>query len=250
LAIFFIAALGVAGILLFHPYFNVNQVVVSGNEKVSTAEVKNIVESILNQKKWLVLSSRNIFTVNLSDVTKEINSKYILASLRAEKDYPQTLKIVIKEKESKLVLQALNSKTSQYRYYLLDNEGEVLQEVSPQDITQPNISALPRVQKESEEEIKITTEVVSPATIEFINYLNENIPKQNKVAIAYTTLADEAGQVLNLVTQEGWKIVVDRQNDWAKQLHVLDIMLREKIKDNRQNLKYIDIRYENRAFFQ
>lgn len=250
LAIFFVATLGVIGILLFHPFFNINQVAVTGNEKVSAAKVKNIVDAVLNQKKWLVLSGRNIFTVNLGNITKEIKSKYILASLQVTKDYPQTLKVAIKEKESKLVLQMLDNKTAQYRYYLLDSEGEVLQEINSQDITQPNISALPRIQKEGEEEIKITTEIVSRATIEFINYLNENIPKQNNIVIAFTTLADENGQVLNLVTQEGWKIVVDRQNDWAKQLHVLDVMLREKIKDSRQNLKYIDIRYENRAFFQ
>ena len=250
LAVFFIAMLSMAGILLLHPYFNINQVTVTGNEEVSTAEVKNIAESVLNQKKWLVLNGRNIFLVDLNNITKEINNKYILASLRVEKDYPQALNITIKEKESKLVLQVINSKTSQYRYYLLDSEGEVLQEISAQDVSQSNTSALPRLQKEGEEKIKITTQVISRATIEFINYLNEYIPKQDKVIIAYTTLADETGQILNLVTQEGWKIVVDRQNDWAKQLHVLNVMLREKIKDNRQNLKYIDIRYENRAFFQ
>lgn len=250
LAVFFIATLGVVGILLFHPYFNINQVLISGNDKVSTGEVKNIVETVLNQKRWLVLNGRNIFTVNLVDIAKEIKSKYIMVSLQVEKDYPQTLKVAIKEKESKLVLQELDSKTSQYRYYLLDNEGEVLQEINPRDISQPSISALPRIQKEGAEEIKITTEVVSRATIEFINYLNENIPKQNKVTVAYTVLTDEDGQVLNLVTQEGWKIVVDRLNDWKKQLHVLNVILREKIRDNRQNLKYIDIRYENRAFFQ
>lgn len=250
LTIFFVATLGVVGILLFHPFFYINQVTVTGNEKVSTTEVKSIVESVLNQKKWLVFSGRNIFTANLVSITKEIRSKYILASLQTDKDYPQTLKIMIKEKESKLVLQVLNSKTTQYRFYLLDNEGEVLQEINIQDMAQPNISILPRIQKEGAEEIKITTEVVSRATIEFINYLNENIPKQNKVTIAYTALTDEGGQVLNIVTQEGWKIVVDRLNDWKKQLHVLDVILREKIKDNRQNLKYIDIRYENRAFFQ
>lgn len=250
LAVFFIAILGVFGILLFHPYFNINQVTVSGNDKVSTEEVKNIVETVLNQKRWLVLSGRNTFTVNLADIAKEIKNKYILASLRVEKDYPQTLKVAIKEKESKLVLQEIDSKISQYRYYLLDNEGEVLQKINPQDITQLTINALPRIQKEGEEEIKITTKIVSRATIEFINYLNENISKQNKVTITYTALTDEDGQVLNLVTQEGWKIVVDRLNDWKKQLHVLDVILREKIKDNRQNLKYIDVRYENRAFFQ
>ena len=47
----------------------------------------------------------------------------------------------------------------------------------------------------------------------------------------------------------GWKIMFDRQSDWKKQLQVLETILKEKIKD-RTNLKYIDVRFENRSYFQ
>ena len=75
------------------------------------------------------------------------------------------------------------------------------------------------------------------------------IPAKTNVNISFAEL-DKDGGVVNLITTEGWRIIMDRQNDWEKQMQVLTIFLRDKIKDKRNNLHYIDVRYENRSYYQ
>lgn len=241
-----VSLLATLGTLLLHPFFNISRIEVSGANRVPAAALSDIAEKVMEQKRWLIFSGQNYFLLNLEKITKEIKNQFVLENLQVNKNFLQ-IKITVQEKQPKLLL--CNTVNGQAQYYLLDSEGVILQETGATEAA-TQLNTLPRLEKVNVANIKVGGTVVPKATLEFIIYLYDNIYKNNKIAISYVTMADESGKELNLVTEEGWKIIVDRQNDWEKQLGVLNVMLRDKIKDNRKNLHYIDVRYENRSFYQ
>lgn len=241
-----VSLLAILGIMLLHPFFNINRIEIAGDDRVSTIALSDIAEKNMAQKRWIFFSGRNYFLLDLVKIKTDIKSQFVLGSLQVKKNFLKII-ITIQEKQPKLLL--CNTINGHAKYYLIDGEGIILQETGATEAS-TQLHSLPRLEKVNVANIKVGETVLPKATLEFIVYLYDNIYKNNKIAISYVTMADEGGRELNLVTEEGWKIIVDRQNDWEKQLGVLNVMLRDKIKDNRKNLQYIDIRYENRSFYQ
>ncbi len=55
---------------------------------------------------------------------------------------------------------------------------------------------------------------------------------------------------LRVNTNEGWHVLFDRSRDLKNQLEALKLVLEEKIKEERKNLEYIDLRIENRVYYK
>ncbi|MEK7190091.1 MAG: FtsQ-type POTRA domain-containing protein [Patescibacteria group bacterium] len=242
----------VLGIILFHPYFNIKRLTVIGSERVTIASLNDLTDQILNTKRWWLFNGRNFFTVNTNKIEKEITKKYALESLEINSEFPSGLKITIKEKQAKLLLEnslaQLNGEPKNH-YYLIDEEGKVIQEVSPSEINSAAYLNLLLLKYQETKDFSINESAVIPAAVQFLLFAQEKIPAKTNVNISFAEL-DKDGGVVNLTTTEGWRIIMDRQNDWEKQMQVLTIFLRDKIKGNRKNLHYIDVRYENRSYYQ
>lgn len=247
-----LSILGVLGIILFHPYFNIKQLTVIGSERVTIASLNDLTDQILNTKRWWLFNNRNFFTVNTNKMEKEIEKKYALENLKISAEFPSGLKITIKEKQAKLLLEnslaQLNGEPKNH-YYLIDEEGKVIQEVSPSDINSAVYLNLLMLKFQEIKDFPINESAVVPAAVQFLLFTQKKIPEKTNVNISFAEL-DKDGGVVNLTTTEGWRIIMDRQNDWEKQMQVLTIFLRDKIKDKRKNLHYIDVRYENRSYYQ
>lgn len=250
-----LAILGTLGILFFHPYFNITQIELKNLERISASSLNNIVNEILGQKRWWFFNGRNLFLANTNKIEEAIKNHYALENLNIKTIWPRALNISLKEKASRLILQniipQINGEPKNY-YYLLDSEGKVIQEVKAEEIGNPAYFNLPYLQRQNLKDIKVGGQLISAATIEFLNFLQQQIPEKTKINIASSYFDNEAeeGRVVHLTTTEGWEIFVDRQNDWDKQLQVLTVFLRDKIKNDRSRLHYIDVRYENRSYFQ
>lgn len=251
-AIGLLSFLAIMGILLFHPYFNVKQVALSGLEKISTNDLNDLANKILNAKRWRFLNGRNYFLTNTGKIKKEIEAKYSLESLKIKNKFPNKMEIIVKEKQAQLLLEnslaQLNGEPKNH-YYLIDKEGAVIQEVNPVDINSANYLNLLMLKFQENRNFSVNEPLIVPATVQFLLFLQEKIPAKTGVKISFVEL-DQDGGVVNLTTTEGWRIIMDRQNDWDKQMQVLTIFLRDKIKDKRSNLHYIDVRYENRSYYQ
>lgn len=248
-----LSILGVLGVIFFHPHFNIRQITIIGAEKVSPAALNHLANQILNAKRWWLFNGRNYFSANTNGIEKKINQNYALEDLKIKTEFPSGLKIIIKEKPAALLLQnslaQLNSEPKNY-YYLIDGEGKIIQKVDPEEINNATYLTLLLLKFQENNNFPVKETVVAPATVKFLTFLQEKIPEKTKINLSFAELADEEGRVVNLTVTEGWRIIVDRQNDWEKQMQVLTIFLRDKIKDNRKNLHYIDVRYENRSYFQ
>lgn len=240
-----LALLGIIGIFIFHPYFNINFLSIEGLQRISLLEIEDLIKQRLNYKKLFFFNNRNVFLVDITDIKKAIQKQYVLEDLKIERELPQGLRIVLKEKTPKLIFQ------NEAKFFLVDDVGKIIQETMEADLNKDFFRDIPYFQKAaSSTSYQINNQAIPLATEEFIEYLYQHIPKKTQIILTYAMLMDEEGRVLNIVTTEGWKIIVDRQNDWDKQIQVLSVFLRDKIKNNRSKLHYIDVRYENRSYYQ
>lgn len=239
--ILIVCCAGIAAIFLFQPFFNINNVNISGLERISSNGIAGIVNKKLNQPQMLIFNGRNIFIVDLKSIQTSVKNEYALKNIQINKKFPNTLEIKLQEKTAQLILQ------NRDQFFLVDEEGQIIQQL-PSNYN--FLNNIPQFQIMVSGTIKIGEQVISGATEKFLIYLFQNVSKKTSVNITYANLMDQEGRVINLVTNEGWKIIVDRQNDWDKQMNVLAIILRDKIKNNRASLHYIDVRFENRSYFQ
>jgi len=229
------------GLLLKHPYFNISQINLSGAKAISSESLLNIINSRLDKKKLLLFSRRNYWLANTVEISQALSQQYSLASLKITKSFPQVLNVELTEKEAAVIYQVANQK------WLVDNQGKIIQEVLAGEI----VNALPIVYSDSASSSPaIDSLVILPATVKFLTYLQTKIPEIAKIDIAFAKIKDAEGRVVHLTTTEKWQIYLDRQNDWEKQINVLTAILNTKLKNSRAKLRYIDVRYENRAYFQ
>lgn len=241
LTLSFIILAVTTGILLLQPFFYISQINITGNNKISRQSLEALINQELEKKKLFFLNNRNYWLTDIQQISKVVEENYSLNSLRVDKKFPHNLNLTLSEKEGALIYKVAQ------KQWLLDDQGKVIQEAGAGDSTK----SLPILYFDSASTTpKINASLVSPATIKFLGYLQEKIPEAAKIAIDYGRIIDAEGRVVHLQTKEGWQIYLDRQNDWDKQINVLTTILNNKLKNGRDKIRYIDVRYENRAYFQ
>jgi cell division septal protein FtsQ len=204
-------------------------------------------DSIISKKRVFFLDGRNFFAINTQGIKQNLERKFVFQNLKIKTKFPQTLYVELEEREPSLLVSFVDSSSSassSLKYYFLDKEGKIIREAAFNEG-----SGLIKVSIEKSDKPRVLgQQILLTANLPFLQFLKENL-KIMGVDINQYLFSTGDDKVVNIQTGEGWKIVVDRQNDWKKQMQVLDTLLKNKIKD-RKNLKYIDVRFENRSYYQ
>ena len=74
------------------------------------------------------------------------------------------------------------------------------------------------------------------------------LTKQTNIPVAYFILADDGG-VGQVITGEGWKLLIQITEQSEEQKEALRLVLKEKVTD-RQTLKLIDLRFPGRVYWE
>lgn len=106
---------------------------------------------------------------------------------------------------------------------------------------------LPTIFDESNKEVAIGEKVLGEEQVQAVAELTEKISQFTNVEIAFYKLIN--GKEIRAVTKEGWYILFADSNI-ENQLKKLDLILKEKIKDRRKSLEYIDLRFEDRVYYK
>ncbi len=240
-----ITAVGWVWLFFYSPYFKIEKIEILGLEQIDKNEIKAIVDSQLFNRRFLIFRQSNIFIFDEKSLSKNINAKYFLNNLAINKDLPSTLIIQIKEKTSKLIWVTNN------KNYYLDLSGTVIGEVAalPTAETEGVSSAknLPIIYDESNKEVNIGEKVLEESRVLAVIELTERILQFTGVEIDFYKLIN--GIELRAITKEGWYILFADDNI-ENQLKKLDLILKEKIKEKRKNLEYIDLRFEDRVYYK
>lgn len=277
LAIFALATLL---LLIYHPFFYLKDIEVSGLQRISSAEMQNTISATINYHRWFIFPGQNYFMVNLGEVVNIIKQKFPIQSITVTKKFPSTLSVVIEEKITNIIY----DNGVQYSY--VGTDGKVLavlrkigsDEVKSIETTIPTSTVsstilatttaektierlhtppvrslaiemgdYPLVYDKRQLGANLHDQVMLPNTVSGVISWFNNIRKLTDVPFGYITINNDLGEG-ELITGEGWTIKLRLDKQISEQFAELQYLLKNKIK--RPNLKYIDLRYLGKVYWQ
>ncbi|MGA2417812.1 MAG: FtsQ-type POTRA domain-containing protein [Candidatus Staskawiczbacteria bacterium] len=244
--LFLIIVLFIFYLVLFYPGLQIKNIVVSGNDKISTQELQDVIFNNANTglvKFWnFQITSKSIFLFNINKIDKEILEKFpTIEKVTINKKLPQTIMLGVTEREPVGVFCDNNN------CFLIDNNGIVFEPLS----TNPaNVLIVRQDPKGTPENGQVFTgeDVVAQNIINAISKIQKSLKDNFQIDLKEALVASSVR--LNVTTSENWQIYFDLspESDINLQLTKLNLLLNGGMSaDSRKNLRYIDLRPQDRA---
>ncbi len=221
--------------LFLSGFFQVEKIIISGENKVSAEEINSAVESKL-ENKILFWPTKSIFLVNLAEMEKDVLASFPqLAEIEIKRNFPDGISVILIERKG------LAQWFSGEQYFLLDSAGIVFEKMAETD---PNLAAIEKVGQ-----VELGEGVINPNDLNKILEIDYQMKTDLKIPVKdYLIYAEDK---LTVLTQEDWEIYFNLQTDVKWQLTKLKTVLEEKIpQERRKDLQYIELRFGNFAPFK
>lgn len=265
-------------LLIFHPYFHINKINITGLQRIKYDEIKGDILGIMKDKKFAVFPKTSYIFTDIDEVRDILKDKYPIESIVIKKSFPNELSVNLEEKISTIIY----DNGELYNYLGLDgnivetlgkvdeNEWQEKIETSTTTLADGTIREekhiIERIYKPNTNNISTrfgnypivydaritsTTESLTPlikpetvsGIINWFNFLN----KKTDIPFSYIIIEDGMGKGL-IKTKESWDLIVDLSNRFDAQIDELNLLLKEKI--DRKNLNYIDLRFPDKVYWK
>ena len=257
---------------LFSDNFKIKNITLEGVVNIPDGEMDEIIKNNLRGRVGLIFPNSNIWLFSKERLRADIAQKYIVESVKIDKQPPFGLAIKIQEKLARLVLRtlseikveadlageyasstdpALAEPTFIQNYFYLDVNGIVVS--AETDITERTLENFPAIQitYAGITPVKPGDSVLNREKISYIQSIYEELASSNTgVKIDYLIYDPEQENELKIATKEGWQILINTGLDAADQVRKLELALSEKIRDKRAGLQYVDLRINDRVYYK
>lgn len=265
------------GLFLFHPFFYVRSVTVSGVSRLSAEEMERAVFGTLAYKKFFVIPAQSFFMADVDEIRDVVKSRFPVAKVEVRKMFPNAITVRIEEKVSTVIYD--NGK--QYSYAGLDGKiVEVVRSVGPDEwqhetrivsstsptgeteikeeiISSQHIIRGSRIKKElgnfpivydlRSQSVGVNEAVLDPATVKGILSWFQYLSMHTTVLFDHIILKDELGHA-TIHTEQGWDIHVHLSDDMDEQFGALKLVLDKHVPP--EGIRYVDVRYPGRVYWQ
>ncbi len=229
---------GIFYLLFVSSSFQIQKIEISGNEKVPTEDIRNLIEKVV-EKKILVFQTKSIFLTTTSQIQEIIFRNFPqIAKVEFKKQFPQTLEIKIEERKPVAIF------SQNENYFFIDKEGIIFEkkpetvDLKPQQLLIKNL--LLRA------ELKLGDRAVEKELLSQILEVKSQIENELKIPITETLIVSE--DRLNFKTFEGWEFYFNPQKNSNWQLRKLKAVLETEIPlERRKDLEYIELRFGDSA---
>lgn len=231
-AIVILIAIGVFYLINFSPLFQIKKFKITGNKQITEKEIIQIIESsVLTNKLYLFLGPKNLFTWNKKSFDFP---KTPLEKAAVKRDwFKRTLNITVQERERMAIWCGENNQC-----YWIDKNGLLFGEAPT---TEGSLLLTIHVDNTLIEGNKISEE----RFIKNIITTLENIPSLNLPI--KRAVFDKYLQELRFEAYSGPDIFFSIRFDPMFNLGSLEKLEKKK---NLQNMRYIDLRVENRLYYK
>jgi cell division septal protein FtsQ len=218
-------------------------------------DIRGITEQALNQKRFYIFFQRNIFLFERNQLREKISKKYNLEELKISKKLPHKLEIKIKEKLPSLILDLRSFTSLRTSLWFLDTQGQILEKTTEEEMKKnilPLVSTRYSLTTQAEPEIFVNQKIFSKEKINFIEKIFSGLSELalfSENAELWFIVPAQKEPKLIVKTPEGWEIYLDSSGNPEEQLDNLSLILKEKIRENRKNLRYIDLRFGERVYY-
>ncbi|MCP6719135.1 MAG: FtsQ-type POTRA domain-containing protein [Patescibacteria group bacterium] len=237
--------------LFFSQFFQVQEIIISGNERISEKEIIGIIENELTREKLGFLSSKNIFLVNIDKIKKDISDKFPkMAEVNITRSFPNTLECIIIERIKVVVFckdqRSVDSEGIQLveeKCFSLDQEGIAFEETTENGLN------LPKIKKpNSNDKLILGMNVLSKDLVSKILEISLGLEEAKILKKEVLIISDDR---INIKTLDSWEIYFNPQKDLDWQLTKLKAVLEKYIPlEKRRDLEYVELRFGNLAPFK
>jgi cell division septal protein FtsQ len=236
---------------LFFPYFQVENIKLFGNEKVSSEEIKNVAyqeiyKNFLGVLGWN-LSSKSIFLVNPEIIQNKILDKFVLiGTAQVDKIFPQTINVKIEERKPFAIFCKQNNQDC----FFIDSNGVIFQQV--QNISQDVLQNMAVIRQTPENrDVFVGENVIGKNIVDAISQIKKSLKENFQINLTEAFVSNPLR--LDIKTSENWQIYLSLDDiaDISSQVAKLNsLLLQEITPDARKNLQYIDLRFKDRAYYK
>ncbi|MEK7644584.1 MAG: FtsQ-type POTRA domain-containing protein [Patescibacteria group bacterium] len=265
-------------LLLYHPFFRITLISISGNQRVKKEDLQKTAEGIIFYKKWFILPQNSFIFANVEEIKDIMKKRFPIESIVVTKTFPNAISVAVQEEIPSMIfgngkqfayidnsgkvievvrnvmnyewIETVKHTTSTASDGLATTNAEVISRVHKPDIRQlqSQFGAYPVVydkvgKNETVNEI-VMTEKIATNILDWVGALKS----RSDIPLNYIVLDGEIGEMV-IKTKEGWEIRTRADVEVKEQFENLLLILREKI-NNRRNLSYIDARPDGRFYWQ
>lgn len=234
LLLFLILLAGFLYFLFFSPYLQIKNIQISGNQKIATSDLENILAQ--NYKKnFFFWQTQSIVFANLNNASKSIIEKFpAIESLKVSKRLPDSLFLTISERLPLAKFCEGSFSEPLQNCYFIDKNGVIFEQTD-------NSGLNFFIRSENINEQKLGSAVLDKKFLDSLLKIQAKVQEEAKITIVEYRLPPEK---LIGITQESWQAYFDPQKDLLDQAENLSITYREKISaDKIDKLEYIDLRF-------
>ncbi len=223
-------------LLVFSSFFQIEKIIISGNEKTNKNEILKIVENKI-QKTIFLYSTKSIFLADINEIKKTaLNSFPQIDELEIKKSFPKSLNVIVIERLGLAVFCNNNENC-----FLLDQKAVIFEPLLQE-------SQLPRIELNTEKQFQLGEQVIEEDLVlkilKIFSVLAELDIKAKKALIV-------SNERINILTDENWDIYFNLQKDLNWQLAKLEALLKEQVPlENRNQLDYVELRFGDLAPFK
>jgi len=223
-------------IFFFSSVFQVGDIKIQGNQKVSLEDIKNVISKNTDKKIGFV-ETKSIFLTELNKISDEILKEMPqIAKVNLIRDFPNTISAQVVERIPVAVFCRSD------KYFLIDDGGVVFEETSDVSADMPKIT-----KADFSQEIKLGEAVI---TEEQTANILETASQIKNLGLSPVEFSIKSDARIDIKISEGWEFFINPQKDIDKQLKNLGIILKEKLPiERRKNLQYIDLRFDRIYIF-
>lgn len=227
---------GIFYCLFFLEIFQVEKIIVSGEQRVSKEEIEFLVERKL-ENKFLFWDTKSIFALNIRQIRQDLLDLFPqIAEAEVSRGFFDAVNILVIERAS------LGLWCQEEICFLVDGAGIIFEEASPET------ELLKIESSEFIEDIALGKAVFDKEKLEQIFYLRTKLAEIANISIVKAFLV--SAERLNIETTEGWEIYFNLKGDLDWQMTELALVLEKQISpERREKLEYIDLRF-SRVFYK
>jgi cell division septal protein FtsQ len=265
------------GLLLYHPFFYIRHVEAYGMQRIDKKELLSTVQGMIRYNSWLIFPKKNFFLFDKEEIEEILLARFPVRTVFVETHFPGTLSIILEERISTLIYDNGN------QYVYVGGDGRVIeplrqvrpdewlvetqtvtstdefgQEISREETIReehrPAIDGLfsefgryPIVYDSRGQKAQPQEAVLKPETPKKIFAWFHFLERQSDISFRYMTIDSEIGDAI-IQTGEGWELRVRLTDSIDRQVDDLEEALRDSI--DRSTVRYIDLRYPGRVYWQ
>lgn len=219
----------------FSPFFKITEIKLPENALVTNSDIYKIINNgaFLNfEENFFILSKSKIkssLTATFPDLTDINIKKELFHSL-----------IIDFEKRVQIGIWCNNNDC-----YYFDKEGIIFKEAS-----QTEGFLILKIQDFNQNEVFLGDKILTDAQLKFIMEFNRKVAENNQIKITEFKIGPSANSYLEAITNHGWSIYLNQNQDPALEANNLFTILNEAIKTDDSKLEYIDLRIPTRIFYK